>query len=58
MPRGLYTATTSGPGVKRQDFDATMVEIAQGGAGDHVNVMPTMVINYIIAMQGAYPQPT
>lgn len=58
-PYGLYTAVTSGSGVTQQQFKGSMVGAwggnKAGGVDPHPNVMPTIGMTYMIAMQGIYP---
>lgn len=53
---GIYntTAFTTTPPANYGAMSPSMIE-AVGGNAAHANVMPSLVINFIIALQGSYP---
>lgn len=49
-------APASGTGITQQTFANGSITYAPGGAQPHLNVMPFLAINYIIAANGLFPQ--
>lgn len=49
-----YVSDTSGVPLVMND---NMVSTAQGGSQPHNNLMPSLVLNYCIALQGIFPSP-
>jgi len=56
-PTGQYPATPSRPGYAASAQVTMSAESVRptGGGQPHNNVMPTLIVNYCIALQGIYP---